>query len=99
MTKEEYLSAKAKLNKEFEERLKDLDKEFALSNNDVEVGDIVSDRSHTIRVERILIDTPWRGSMPRAYFEGTKLTKKLEPFKSGEKVCVFNVEKHIRKED
>lgn len=96
MTKEEYLSAKAKLNKEFEERHKDLDMEFALSNNDVEVGDIVADKNNAIRVENISV---FRSvyQLPYVYFIGTRLTKKLKPFKSGEKISIFNVEKHIRK--
>lgn len=99
MTKEEYLSAKNQLFKEFERKQRELDIKYALSNNDIEIGDIVSDNINTIKVEKIHVDTPWRGNMPRAYYEGIRLTKQLKPFKNGDKIYIHNVMKRIRKDN
>lgn len=97
MTKEEYIRLKNELNEEFKERLRDLGKKFALSNNDVKVGDIVSDRCNTIRVEEICV-SGLLTTLPKVYYYGTRLTKNLEPFNSEYKACVSNVKNHIRKE-
>lgn len=95
MTKEEYIRLKNELNEEFKERLRDLGKKFALSNNDVKVGDIVSDRCNTIRVEEIRV-SGLLTALPKVYYYGTRLTKNLEPFNSEYKARVSNVENHIR---
>lgn len=98
MTKEEYKERSGQLYKEYEEKQRELDIEFALSNNNVEIGDIVSDSSSTIIVESIKVDIAWSwsGHLPSAYYYGTRLTKKLVPFKSGEKATVYNVKNHIK---
>lgn len=97
MTKEEFWAKKEEINKEFREKNIELDAEFALSNNEITGGDIVSDGSTTIVVEKIRVRPSWGSGLPCVYFEGTRLTKKLEPFKSKEKGTVFTVKKIIKK--
>ena len=50
MNKEEYLKAEKVLKEEFEEKRKQLAREFAYSNNPVKIGDIITDHYKTIRV-------------------------------------------------
>lgn len=99
MTKEEYKEKTGQLYKEYKYKQRELDAEFALSNNEVKIGDFVSDSCNTIIVEEIRVDYAWSGHLPMAYFYGTRVTKKLIPFKSGGKTCVYNVKNHIKSEE
>lgn len=98
MTKEEYKERTGQLYKEYKDKQRQLDVEFALSNNEVKIGDVVSDSCSTIIVEDIRVDSSWAGRLPMVYFYGTRITKKFVPFKSGEKATVYNVKNHIKSE-
>ena len=96
MTADEYKQKLLDIKAEYIKKRNSLEEEFALSNNTVEIGDIVSDGSSTIRVEKFgFIRTT---SLPSIYYIGVRLTKKLKPYMNGEKTSVFLVEKHIKKE-
>lgn len=100
MTKEEYKERTGSLYKEYQNKQRQLDVEFALSNNEVKIGDVVSDSCSTIIVEDIRVDSAWAwaGHLPMVYFYGTRITKKFVPFKSGEKATIYNVKNHIKSE-
>lgn len=59
-------------------------KEYCLSNNTVQVGDIFSDHYGRIRVEEIKVLPSCTGRHQCVYF-GPELTKKLEAKKTGVK--------------
>lgn len=99
MTKEEYKQRTSELYNEYNNKRKELDIEFALSNNDVKIGDVVADNCCMIIVENIRVDTAWAGRLPCAYFEGTRITKKFIPYKSGERATVYNVKEHLKAEN
>ena len=96
MTADEYKQKLLDIKAEYIKKRNSLEEEFALANNTVEIGDIVSDGSSTIRVEKFGFITAT--SLPRVFYIGVRLTKKLKPYINGEKTSVFNVEKHIKKE-
>ena len=75
MNKEEYLKAKKALVEEFESKKKQIDKEFAFSNNPVKIGDIVTDNGKTIRVEKLLWHYPFMSKYPCMLYIGIRLTK------------------------
>lgn len=75
MNKEEYLKVKKALEAEFEEKKKQLAREFAYSNNDVKIGDIITDHYKTIRVEKFLWGYDFFSHMPCMFYRGTRLTK------------------------
>ena len=80
MNKEEYIKAEKALKEEFEEKRKQLAREFAYSNNPVKIGDIITDHCKTIRVEKLL----WTRNFcnpPCMVYRGVRLTKKGEPSK------------------
>ena len=81
MNKEEYLKAKKALEAEFEEKKKQLAREFAYSNNDVKIGDIITDHYKTIRVEKLLWGYDYGSNMPCMFYRGTRLNKKGKPVK------------------
>lgn len=112
MTKEEFLAKKKAIADELvskknaieceaNRRQRKLEKEYALSHNTVEIGDIVSDRWDTIIVEKIM---PMCGggpnSLPYLLYFGTKTNKKGVPFRNGGKKTVIQglVQDVIKKE-
>lgn len=97
MTKEEYEKRVEELSKKFHADSLALYKEYILSNTDIRIGDIVSDSTCTIRVSEIIVDKIW--SRPYAGYKGVRLTKKLEPFKNGEELVIYNVKNHIKQEE
>lgn len=99
MTQEEYEKSIFELNKKFKKEKYELEKKFALSNNDVKIGDIVSDGNNIISVSMICIDFSYPNTIPYVYYKGIKLTKKLKPFKSGEFGVVYDVKEKISKEE
>lgn len=80
MNKEEYLKAKKVLEEEFEEKKKQLAKEFASSNNPVKIDDVIKDHYKIIRVEKFFLATTFKGT-PILKYRGTRLTAKGEPAK------------------
>lgn len=98
MTEQEYRQKRSELEKEYKKKKQDLDKQFVLSNNNVKIGDIVSDENCTIRVQFLVLKYDFCGN-PYLSYKGTRLTKKLEPYKSGDIAIVYKVKNHIKKED
>lgn len=88
MTLDEYEYKKNLLLIRYEEDRSQLDKEYALFNNNVKLGDIIKDNGGIVRVEKIMIHTPTKGK-PTCVYQGIRLTKKLLPFKNGERCNVF----------
>lgn len=80
MTKKEYESRLAALEKEHKAKCNELARVFAMANNPYKVGDILRDHYQIIRVERIGWGHNLRG-LPECWYRGTQLTKKLEPKK------------------
>jgi len=83
MNKEEYLKAKKALEAELEEKKKQLAREFAYSNNDVKIGDVITDHYKTIRVEKLLWGHNFGTPFSCMFYRGTRLTKNGQPAKRG----------------
>ena len=81
MNKEEYLNAKKALEAELLKKKKQLAREFAYSNNDVKIGDVITDHYKTIRVEKLLWGYDFGSHMPCMFYRGTRLTKNGQPAK------------------
>lgn len=81
MTQEEYNVAKKSIQKEAEEKLNRLMRDYCKDNNLYKVGDIVEDHSHIIKITRICgvyMDTH---GYPAYKFTGIELKKDLTPKK------------------
>ena len=98
MTKEEYDERKDKLTATYQREKSNLDREYVLSHNPVEVGDIVGDYQLII-VENIHV--AWFDIYPCCRYEGPILTKKLIPYKNkrGHYVLQARMKTHIKKAD
>lgn len=76
MTEEEYQNELDKLQKMRNE----LDARYALSNSPYNVGDIIQDHYHIIKIEKIGTCKKYNG-WPQCLYLGIELTKSLEPKK------------------
>jgi len=96
MTEDEYKKAINEEDKRHNDKKKEICRAFALANSTVNVGDILTDESITIKVEKIIVFMWTR--LPSCVYEGPKLRKAdFKPYKSGERgsVCKTNITSHI----
>ena len=89
MTKDEFIAKKQELRKHHENELRKLNKEFALSNNKVKIGDIIED--HRTRIEVEIIDLFCGCSFPSCKYSGPRLKKDNTPYKSGEIDTIYQI--------
>lgn len=81
----EYKIRMLEIERDAEQKKRQLITECALSNNIVKIGDTFTDHIGTIRVEKIKIASRGDGRLPECVYFGAMLRKDLTPFKSGEK--------------
>ena len=65
------------------------DKEYALSNNPVKIGDIIRDHSCMIKVEAMRYTRYSSFGFPECVYSGPRLKKNKKPFVSGETEVVY----------
>jgi len=89
MTKEELKEELKQI--ETEKKLKEtlVFEKYALSNAIYKIGDIIEDHIGRIKIEKILWGRSFFDNTSIAIYEGTQLKKDLTPFKSGEKIRVY----------
>ena len=78
MTAKELQEKCLALQRECNDKIMELRKQYAIERNPVKVGDIVTDHYHTIRVEKMSI---WGHPIPFMLYRGTELTKQGVPKK------------------
>ena len=88
MNKDDYLKKNSNLIKEHKEKLLVLARQYALSNNPVSVGDIVTDHYHVIRVENIGIIVNSYNNLPMCCYYGILQKKSGGDFKNKERGTV-----------
>lgn len=95
MTKEEFISAHEEEEQRHEDRMRIIDREYALSNNPVKVGDIIEDHCTKIRVDKVLFRRcfDYKRDTSSCAYKGTKLKKDGTPTKipKVETVYQYNV--------
>jgi len=82
MTKAEYKEFFTELEKEFERRKDLLNRGYALANNKVEIGDVISDHQRSIKVGGVSMGQPMEG-LPCCVYYGPELKKDKTPKKGG----------------
>ena len=98
MTYEEYLEKKSAIEKEKDSLIRQLAKEYALSNNQYKIGDTFSDIfGSTILIEKIEISYSYNFNKPCCIYFGTKLRKDGTPYKSGVRESVH--QNHVLKNE
>lgn len=71
--------------------LQELTSLYALSNNEVEVGDIVIDRCQTLLVDKIQTTLMTRTNKPSCVYSGVVLRKDLRPREDGKRSQVYQI--------
>lgn len=84
----EFISQKNDLRIEHDKKVQALSKEYALSNNTVKVGDMVTDHIGAVKVEKILIRVT---DEPSCVYSGTEYTKAGKPTKRGTKRLAYQI--------
>lgn len=85
MTEDELKTNLARIDSEYRKNVLAIKKQYALSNNTIKIGDVVSDGDDTITVESI---SAVMSDKPSCAYFGIKITKSGKPFKSGEKATI-----------
>jgi hypothetical protein len=88
MTQEVYLEKMMQIDRSYKAAKDELYKEFAYANNPYKIGDIVTDRIGTVKIEKIQIYLGLH-TFPQCVYTGVELTKKGEPNKKGNKRSVY----------
>jgi hypothetical protein len=88
MTKEDLDKKIKEAKKQYESILNRIYKEYAFSNNEVCIGDVVVDGEITIRVEKFGFYKKFGGESAMRYF-GPRLKKDGAPYKSNEHFWVY----------
>lgn len=88
MNEREYRDKLKELSLEHSAKIKELTREFALSNNTVEIGDVIEDSRGAIKVTSIEVGRTLN-SLPCCVYKGTVLTKKGVPSKRGTVRAVY----------
>lgn len=87
MTETEYLKEREKIERSYEDKKVLLDLKYTQENSRVNIGDIVTDHLGSVRVEKISL---YRScGFPSCIYTGPCITKKMIPFKSGERREVY----------
>ena len=94
MTEAEYKRRLHEIDQRYEKERIDLMAEYAISETDIKIGDIVGDKEKMIIVDDIGV-TRW--GIPSIYFIGRKVNKNGKVSKKADKYNVFNVIYHIVK--
>jgi len=88
--------------KEYKERVKHMEamhkkelqafaSEYAMSNNIVKDGDIVSNGKMTVLVDRISLGYFFGEHTPQCIYTGPELTKKGTPYKNGQREAIYQL--------
>lgn len=91
MTIEEYESRLKAIKERFEKESQELSKEYAFSNSNYSIGDIITDNVGSIKIERIQFSVGgnFMRKYPECVFTGVELKKDLTPTKKGEKRKIY----------
>ncbi len=88
MIKEDYLKNMKILEKEYKQKINQLKKNFALNNNSIRIGEIITDVYHNIKIKVKKIQFATEKEFPQCVYSGVKLIKQNKPYKNGEKETI-----------
>lgn len=97
MTYEEYKQKRQTIEAERDKKLNDLVKSYVEANAKFKIGDIISDFTHAIKIEKIKASLFRKDDCPDIIYIGIQLTKKLEPHKRGERLSIYQNRGHLIK--
>jgi len=90
MREDVYKANMKDINMRHEKALLNLDRDFAVSNSIVKIGDVVTDHIGSVKVESIKLYRCF-GELPRLSYYGIRLKKNGLPFVSGEKRSAYQM--------
>lgn len=91
MTKEEFFKKKEELRREFRKKEDSLEMEYASSNNQVKIGDLIRDHIGCGKVLSYKCTTPYGYNSPSMVYECVEYTVKGKPKKYQSERVIFQV--------
>lgn len=95
MTLEEMKEKINIINKESIEKIKKIQRDYAISNNPYNIGDIIEDHNCKIKIENIKYSVFW--DVPSCVYYGTLIQKNGKPFKNNKQGTIYQT--NIKKRD
>lgn len=90
MDKIEFKKQKQILMDIWDKGFRELKEKYALTNNNVKIGDIISDSTISIKVEKIqVVQSSFGNEYPECRYPGKKVTKKGDFFKDGSNDFIY----------
>ena len=89
MTREEFKENKKQLDFDHYKATRNLEREYALSNNPYKSGDIVRDHSSILKIEGIHSVYLGLNELPCLVYKGIELTKQLKPTKRQQQTTMY----------
>lgn len=89
MKVEDYRKGLKIIEAEYKKQKDDLAKTYALANNNINIGDVITDHIGSIKVESIKVEISSFYETPRCVYFGPELRKDKSPKKNGAKRNVW----------
>lgn len=90
MDKTEFQKQKQLLKDAYDKGFRELKEKYALTNNNIKIGDIISDTTISIKVEKIqVIQSSFGNEYPECRYSGKKVKKDGSFFKDGSSDSIY----------
>ncbi len=81
MNKEDYFKRLKEIETEYKKNLKQLNYDYALANNTIQIDDIIEGNGYIIQVKEVFPCIPYLSVKPECFYQGIQLKKDLKPMK------------------
>ena len=78
MNKDEYFKRLKEIETEYKRNLKQLNYDYALANNTIQIDDIIEGNGYIIQVKEVFPCIPYLSVIPECFYKGTQLKKDLK---------------------
>lgn len=78
MDKEDYFKRLKEIETEYKRNLKQLNSDYALANNTIQIDDIIEGNGYIIQVKKIFPCMPFMSVIPECFYQGIQLKKDLK---------------------
>lgn len=78
MNKEDYFKRLKEIETEYKRNLKQLNYDYALANNTIQIDDIIEGNGYIIQVKEVFPCIPYLSVIPECFYQGIQLKKDLK---------------------
>ena len=78
MNKDDYFKRLKELETEYKKSIRQLNYDYALANNTIQIDDIIEGNGYIIQVKKIFPCMPFMSVIPECFYQGIQLKKDLK---------------------